>query len=309
MKNRLLNRLICVLLALVMLCFCGCAPAATEDKDTAQAQDAASNAENASDTQDDSAAETADPAEQDDSEEPAQEDSEEPADADAAQEQDEEPEEVPVPEFENDAQRIKYDYESYNDITRPDGVYVWPVDVPEDNPFVYLTAEEAIEMAESGTGVVFYGSSWCRTCRMVITLIMDALEDERAAGNEYVETIYYFDTDLMDENDPLYDEVCEKVLGPMGEYVQACDEHYTNVSGYDGLIEYYAGEDVDVMDPSIYKAFVAFYAEGKLLGVNVGTTPHYVNQETPPTDEDSAAFTEVFWESAKYFGTDLCGFC
>ena len=83
--------------------------------------------------------------------------------------------EEPVPytelKFENDAEKIKYDFESWNNYLREDGVVLWPVKVPEDNPFQYISASEAIERAQSGSGVIFFGAGWCRTCRMLVTLL------------------------------------------------------------------------------------------------------------------------------------------
>ena len=206
--------------------------------------------------------------------------------------------------FENDAQKIKYDYESYNNYLREDGVTLWPVEVPEENPFQYITAKEAVEIAESGTGIIFFGAGWCRTCRMVVTLLTETV-NAQTYDNEYAKTIYYLDTDVIGEDDPDYAQLQETVLIPLSEYLSAHDEYYTNVTGTESLMERY----VDMEDPgdiAKYKFLVAFYNDGVLLGANVGTTSHYVDADTPPADADYEEFTEMFWSVAKRLGEPNC---
>lgn len=210
----------------------------------------------------------------------------------------------------NDAEYVKSAYESYNNYKREDGVVLWPVELPDDNPYVVADIQEAVALAEEGTGVLLIGSPWCRLCRMLVTLIIDALEDERADGNEYVRQIYYLDPDEIDREDPLYPELYEKVLGPMYAYMQAAAEPYTNVYGTPKFIEAKAAlEESESADIESYLYTVSFWYEGKLLGMNIGTTPYYVDSQTPPSEEDYAVFRERFWEIAGLFGTELCDYC
>ena len=213
-------------------------------------------------------------------------------------------------EFSSDAAYVKYTYEAYNNYTREDGVVIWPVELPEENPYVITGLQEAITLAEEGTGVLLIGSPWCRLCRMLVTLIVDALEDERAVGNEYTRQIYYLNPDEIDRDDPLYPEFCEKVLKPMYSYMQAAAQPYTNVYGTQKFIDKKAAlTEAESTDAANYLYTVSFWYDGKLLGMNIGTTPYYVDSNTPPGEEDRTAFAERFWEIAGLFGTDLCDYC
>lgn len=209
-----------------------------------------------------------------------------------------------------DAARIKEEYESYNDFEREDGVKIWAEEIPGENPFVYVSLQQAIELTEIGSGVLFVGSGWCRICRMDILLLLEALQDERADGNAYLEKIYYLNPDEIDENDPLYPEFKEKVLYRMRDYILAFDEPFTNIYGTEKLIKKKTEMETEEFDhlPK-YKYEISFWYEGKLLGMNIGSTSHYTDSDTPPGEDDYAEFHERFWEIAGLFGTDLCDYC
>lgn len=213
-------------------------------------------------------------------------------------------------DFISDAAYVKYAYEAYNNYQREDGVVIWPVELPEENPYVITGMQEAIALAEEGTGVLLIGSPWCRLCRMLVTLIVDALEDEQAVENEGTRQIYYLNPDEIDRDDPLYPEFCEKVLKPMYSYMQAAAQPYTNVYGTQKFIDKKAAlTEAESAEVGNYLYTVSFWYDGKLLGMNIGTTPYYIDSQTPPGEEDRAAFAERFWEIAGLFGTDLCDYC
>lgn len=210
--------------------------------------------------------------------------------------------------FPSDAAQFQYEYESLNNTVRADGVLLWPVALPEDNPFIYVTEQEAVELANNGTGVLFIGDGACRVCRMMATLLVDAVSDERALGNPYVSRLYYLNPGLLDESGQAYRELAQSVLKPLGDYLQDYRESYTNIYGTPALIEQKAviGNPSDAGE---YKYTAAFYYEGLLLGVIVGTTSHFVDSNTPPTEADKEEFCASFWKLAGLFGTDLCNYC
>ena len=68
-------------------------------------------------------------------------------------------------------------------------------------------------------------------------------------------------------------------------------------------------DEADAGNLEKYKYTISYWYEGKLLGMNVGSTSHFVDSDTPPGAEDIAEFSKRFWELADLFGKDLCDYC
>ena len=214
------------------------------------------------------------------------------------------------PVYDSDATRFKEEYESYNNYKREDGVTLWPVEIPEENPYVYVTMEEAIQLKENGTGVLFIGSADCRLCRMLATLIIDAVNQEEAQDKEYIRQIYYLDPDTIDTEDSIYPEFQEKVLQPIASYLEKYEDPSTNIYGIPELIaKKAAATEEDSKQVTLYKYTLSYWNQGKLLGMHVGTTPYYTDSDTPPTQQDQEEFVKRFQEITSLFGTDLCKYC
>lgn len=214
-------------------------------------------------------------------------------------------------EFATDAQRFKYDYESLNNYEREDdGVVLFPVEISDENPFVYITMQKAIEIREKGTGVLFIGSSDCRICRMLATLIIDAVNSDDAKDNKYLDKIYYLDANTIDTQSSEYQEFQEKVLDLMHSYICKYDDPSTNIYGVPKFIESKAAAtEEESKQAKMYKFTLSYWDDGKLLGMHVGTTPYFKDSDTPPTDEDKEEFIKRFQEITCLFGTDLCEYC
>ncbi len=81
---------------------------------------------------------------------------------------------------EDDALTFKEEYEALNE---QEGYR--EVEIDEDNPFVYSSLEEVIEMMEDEeTFIVYFGANWCNWCRSVLPTCIEVADE---LG---IETIY-----------------------------------------------------------------------------------------------------------------------
>ncbi len=58
--------------------------------------------------------------------------------------------------------------------------------VQKDNPFVYLTAKEALEFVDTGTGIIYFGFPECESCQEILPLFDEILTEKQ------VDKIYYY---------------------------------------------------------------------------------------------------------------------
>lgn len=91
----------------------------------------------------------------------------------------------------NDALKFRSEYMNLNDKVNDntEKSYV-NVLINENNLVKYLTEKGLLKMLESGTGVIYFGSSSNDLCRLVVPTIIDV-------SNKYNESVYYFDISNM----------------------------------------------------------------------------------------------------------------
>ncbi len=87
----------------------------------------------------------------------------------------------------DDALKFKKEYESLNNEKDSAGNYR-KLSISKDNPFVYSTPSEIIDMIEDeDTFYIYFGSSYCPWCRSVIEKAAEV------ANQNKIEEIYYID--------------------------------------------------------------------------------------------------------------------
>lgn len=79
-------------------------------------------------------------------------------------------------------------------------------DVSSSNPFVYATEQQALELFNSGTGVIYLGFPECPWCQSLVGLI------NQAAQQESVEKVYYLNIrQARTDKTATYDQLVSKL--------------------------------------------------------------------------------------------------
>lgn len=101
-----------------------------------------------------------------------------------------------------DAVRFKEEYESINgEIREKDGKTIRSVTIPEDNPMVYKTAEELVEMIQNKeTFVVYFGFKDCPWCRSMVSTMIEVANDLNISKVYYVDVKEIRDTLTISED-------------------------------------------------------------------------------------------------------------
>ena len=95
----------------------------------------------------------------------------------------------------SDSEKFKADFEQYNGLMYEDtNESVIDVNIPEDNPFIYKTGKEIVDVLENETAYVLFGYSSCPLTRAAIEVLITAIEEAS------VSKVYYVDIkDMRDE--------------------------------------------------------------------------------------------------------------
>lgn len=178
-----------------------------------------------------------------------------------------------------DAIRFKEEYESINGVVNEkNGKTVRSVTIPEDNPIIYKTAEEVVEMIKNNeTFVVYFGFKDCPWCRSMVSTLIDV------AKNLNVSKIYY--VDVKEIRDTL--SVVDGKIVVTKEGTVAYKE-LLNLLG--NVLEDYELTDsknkiVDAKEKRIYAPNVIAINNGKAIKMEMGISDKQTDAYSELTDE------------------------
>ena len=73
-----------------------------------------------------------------------------------------------------DAIEFKKEYELLNNTTREsDGQKYNNVSISEDNPMIYITIKEALNILDNDNAIIYIGANWCPWCRNAVPVLIE----------------------------------------------------------------------------------------------------------------------------------------
>ena len=163
-----------------------------------------------------------------------------------------------------DALKFKEEYEKVNG-EEVYGKKARELDIPEDNPFVYATAEEVVEMIEDEkTFAVYFGFNTCPWCRATVSTLIDVADD---LG---LKKIYYVDVkEIRNMLEVVDGEVTTKIEGSDG-YMELLEKLDDVLDDYNLTDE--NDKEVDTKMKRIYAPNIVSIVEGKAEKMTTGTS-------------------------------------
>lgn len=128
----------------------------------------------------------------------------------------------------SDAYKFKKEYESINNKDNGHGNKYRSLNIPNDNPFVYQTAEDIVKrLNKEETFVVYFGFKECPWCRSMLEELIHAAKDKNIDKIYYVDVKDIRDVKEIDENgnvitaeegNKAYMELIEKFSNVLSDY-------------------------------------------------------------------------------------------
>lgn len=157
-----------------------------------------------------------------------------------------------------DALQFKTDYEEYNN-----GENSIKVDIKEQNPIKYASAEEVFSLFENGTGILYLGFPNCPWCRNMISILLDV------AQKENIDTVYYLNPRVTKSSEP---------------------ENYDHLKE---LLSDYLDVNADG-EKTLYVPDVYFVKDGKIIGHHLGTVDSQLDPYISLTKEEKTELENIY---------------
>ena len=156
-----------------------------------------------------------------------------------------------------DAIRFKEEYENLNNEKTNYGDYYYrELDIDKENPFIYKSAKDIIEMIDNKeTFVVYFGFSSCPWCRSVIPNLIDV------ANLLEIQTIYY--VDVSEIRDTLKLDVNKEIITSK----EGTKDYYKLLEKLDNLLDDYTladeeGNEINTNKKRIYAPNIVSIVDG-----------------------------------------------
>ena len=175
----------------------------------------------------------------------------------------------------SDASKFKMEYESINgDIIGGTEHTVRSLSIPEDNPFVYASANDIITMMDNNeTFVVYFGFAKCPWCRSVLPVLLDVASELK------IDKIYY--VDVKDIRDVL--EVDEN--GDIATVKEGSEGYIGLLNRLDNVLEDYTleydGEEIKTGEKRIYAPNVLSIVNGEAKELETGISDAQIAAGNP----------------------------
>lgn len=179
-----------------------------------------------------------------------------------------------------DSDKFKKEYESENGKKSKSGKEYRKLSIPDDNPFVYITAEElSKKIDKKETFIVYFGFSTCPWCRSVIEEMIKCAKDSD------VDMIYYVDIkDIRDTREINKDGEIETTKEGTKGYMELLEK-------LDAVLEEYKAtvtdseEEISLEEKRIYAPNLVAVVEGKATKLEDGISDKLTDPYMELTDE------------------------
>ena len=178
-----------------------------------------------------------------------------------------------------DAIKFKEEYEKLNGEKNRNGVTYREVEIDEENPFVFATAEEIQEKIDNKeTFAVYFGFNSCPWCRSIITTLIEVADDLNIEKIYYVDVLDIRDTyELNSKNKPVktkdgsegYNELINSLTSVLSDYTLTTEK----------------GKTVQVGEKRIYAPNLVSVVDGKAQKLNTGISEMQTDSMMELTDE------------------------
>lgn len=200
--------------------------------------------------------------------------------------------EIPeVKEKNESALKFKKEYESINGEKVGDNK-VRELSIPDDNPFIYKTAEEIVDMInDKESFIVYFGFSKCPWCRSVLPTMIEQAKEKN------IDKIYYVDVlDIRDKYELDDNHKAVKTKDGSEGYNQLLELLSSVLSNYSPLT-YTKGKktiEVKINEKRIYAPNVVIIKNGEAIALESGISDKQEGAYQELTDDIICDMKEKF---------------
>ena len=204
----------------------------------------------------------------------------------------------PKQELNKDAIKFKEEYTEYNDkVNEYNGKGYVKVNLDDDNTFRYLTENEAVELLDKGTGVIYFGFPTCPWCRSLVSTLGKVAKEKN-------ETIYYLNVLDLRSSYKVTDGKAVKVKDGSAGYYQILELLKDELEDY--LVTDKNGKSYKTNEKRLYAPTLVAVKDGKVTSIHVGTVESQESGNDPLNETQIAEIEGIIKKLIASKNTEAC---
>ena len=199
---------------------------------------------------------------------------------------------------ETDAIKFKNEYESLNGVVNENNEKEYmKVEVDSENPIIYKSGQEILDVLENENAIVYFGFSSCPWCRNVVPILLEAAKENN------LDKIYYVDILNMRDQYKFSGSIEPELIK------KGTDAYYEILKFLDKKLEkYYVTDDsgnmYDTGVKRLYAPTVVAVKDGKALDLHVSTLDSQKDPYVALSDEQKEELKDIYKDLIKQIKDD-----
>lgn len=199
---------------------------------------------------------------------------------------------------ETDAIKFKNEYESLNGVVNENNEKEYmKVEVDSENPIIYKSGQEILDVLENQNAIVYFGFSSCPWCRNVVPILLEAAKENN------LDKIYYVDILNMRDQYKFSGSIEPELIK------KGTDAYYEILKFLDKKLEkYYVTDDsgnmYDTGVKRLYAPTVVAVKDGKALDLHVSTLDSQKDPYVALSDEQKEELKDIYKDLIKQIKDD-----
>ena len=187
----------------------------------------------------------------------------------------------------SDGDTFKNDYESLNNLESSDDKVYPTVNITYDN-IKYVSIDEALDILDKDTGVIYIGYPECIYCRVAVQVLLDTAKGTKLDNIYYLDISDVWDIKELDKNNKVVtkkeaNDKYNKLLDELGDLYLV-----------DYKLKDKKGNEVDVGEKRVNVPTVIFVVNGDIVSGNVGTLFSQDDPYEKLNDDQIKGLSEIY---------------
>lgn len=201
--------------------------------------------------------------------------------------------------YTEDAIKFEEEYEALNNKGNDynDKLYL-ELDIKKDNIVKYIDEEEAVEILEKGSGVIYFGFAACPWCRSMIETLLDTAKE-----NNFDE-VYYLDILKMRDAYKVENKEVLRTKEGTDSYYKILDLLADELTDYN--ITDAKGKEYATGVKRLYAPTVVVVKKGKIVGFHEDVVPSLEDPYAGLSKKQEKELTEIFEEMFSKYHGNVC---
>lgn len=194
--------------------------------------------------------------------------------------------------------RFKEEYENLNDKTTSEGTEYISVDISEENPIIYKSDSEILEVLNKERGIVFFGSETDNESRAIVESLLKIAKDNN------IEKVYYVNIGNIRDKYVVKEGKIEQEIKGTESYYKILDFLGNKLDAY--YVKDSEGKEYATNETRLEPATIVAVSDGEVKAFHEGTVISHKDNNSKLTADEEQEILNIYQNLYEPINDNLC---